>query len=330
MATLYVQEQGALVQKKDHQIIVTKEGQVLETAPMAKIDQVVLMGRGVQMSMALLVDLIERGIPVTLTNQYGSRHYATLTAGPSRFGDLRMQQMGFVNDPARALELARAIVSAKLTNQLALLRETRWAGAPAAVEQINAALAGAANAATVDVVRGYEGAGAAAYFGVWRVSLPPAWGFNGRTFYPPPDPVNALLSFGYTLMLHDVVMAVQMTGLDPYLGVFHVAETGRPSLALDLMEEFRPLLVDRLILELLGANALTRAQFERPPQRPEAVYLNQAGRKLVVDRYEALLQSKFKLPSGEQTTIRRVLLLQAQAVARVIRGEQERYVGVTG
>jgi CRISPR-associated protein Cas1 len=329
MATLYVQEQGASVRKRDNQILVTKDGKTLQEVPLAKLEQVVLMGRGVQMSTALLVALIERGVPVTLTNQHGSRHYATLTAGPSRFGELRTQQMRFVGAPERAIELARDIVQAKLTNQRKLLAATRWAAAAAATAQIDAALADLARATTIDMVRGYEGAAAAAYFGAWRQALPPAWGFGGRAFYPPPDPVNALLSFGYTLALHDVLTAVQITGLDPYLGTFHVIEAGRPSLALDLLEEFRPLIVDRLVLELVQTGAITRERFERPQQRQDAVHLDQAGRALVVDRYEALLQSKARLPGGEQTPLRRVLLLQAQAVARLMRGEQERYVGFT-
>ena len=327
MTTLYVQEQGATVRKRDNQILVTKDGQTLREVPLAKLDQVVLMGRGVQMSTALLVDLIQRGVPVTLTNQHGSRHYATLTAGPSRFGELRTAQMAFVSTPNRALELARAIVQAKLANQRTLLASTGWSSAPAAVAQIEAALASAASASAVDMVRGYEGAAAAAYFGAWRAALPPAWGFDGRKFYPPPDPVNALLSFGYTLALNDMLTAVQITGLDPYLGTFHVIEAGRPSLALDLLEEFRPLVVDRLVLELLRKSAIPRERFERPAERPDAVYLGQDGRALFVDRYEALLESKVRLPGGEQTSLRRVMLLQAQAVARVIRGEQARYTG---
>jgi CRISPR-associated protein Cas1 len=179
------------------------------------------------------------------------------------------------------------------------------------------------------MLRGYEGTAAAAYFGAWRVALPPSWGFDGRKFYPPPDPVNALLSFGYTLALNDMLTAVQITGLDPYLGTFHVVEAGRPSLALDLLEEFRPLVVDRLVLELVRRNAITRERFARPAERPEALYLDQAGRALFVDRYEALLESKTSLPSGEQTTLRRMMLLQAQALARVVRGEQEQYAGYT-
>ena len=326
---LYIQEQGANVHKKDNQVIVTKEGQTLDQVPLAKLEQVVLMGRGVQISTALLVDLLTTGIPVMITNRQGSRLHVALSNGVSRFGDLRTKQMLFVNDPAQALGLARAIIRAKLRNQRSLLAATNWPSSAAATAQIATALAQAEVAPTIDVLRGYEGAAAAAYFGAWRVAMPPAWGFQGRAFYPPPDPVNAMLSFGYTLALNDVLAAVQITGLDPYLGTFHALEAGRPSLALDLMEEFRPLIIDRLILELIRTNALDRTQFERPPNKPDAIYLGQAGRALLIDRYEALMLQKVRLPDGTQTPLRRVVLLQAQQAARVIRGEQAVYAGMT-
>ena len=329
MTTLYVQEQGTKVRKKDNQLLVTKGDQVVQEAPLGKLDQLVLMGRGVQISTALLVDLLARGIPVFITNQKGSKVYAALAQGVSRFGELRTQQMHLVHTPERALELARAIVQAKLSNQRALLATTGWQAAPAALAQIEQALAGARAATTIDMVRGYEGTAAAAYFGAWRLALSKEWGFNGRAFHPPPDPVNALLSFGYTLLLHETLGAIQLTGLDPYLGTFHVIEVGRPSLALDLLEEFRPLIVDQLVLELLRTKQITPQHFERPRQQPEAVYLDARGRSLLIDRYERVMQSPARLPSGEQTPLRRVLLLQAQALARVVRGEQERYIGFT-
>lgn len=330
MPTLYVQEQGSKVQKRDHEVLVTKDGEVLQALPVAHIDQVVLMGRGVQMTTAALVDLLLKDIPILITNQQGSKLYVSLTRGVSRFGELRTQQMYLVHTPDRALELARAMVLAKLHNQRALLARTGWASAAAAITQIGQQMRSLAAATTIDMVRGYEGAAAAAYFGAWKLAVSPTWRFGGRAFYPPPDPINAVLSFGYTLALNDVLAAVQMTGLDPYLGTFHVIEAGRPSLGLDLLEEFRPLLIDRLVLELVTTGALTPAQFERPPQQPEAIYLNAAGRALFVQRYQALMLSPAPLPDGTQTTLRRVVLLQAYAVARVIRGEQAQYVGYTG
>ncbi|MBA3944208.1 MAG: CRISPR-associated endonuclease Cas1 [Herpetosiphonaceae bacterium] len=328
MATLYVEEQGAHVRKKDNQILVTKEGQTLREVPLAKLDQVVLMGRGVQISTALLVDLIERGVPVTLTNQHGSKYYGSWNQ-QSRFGELRSQQTFLVHTSEQALALARTMIQAKLHNQRALLQSTGWSSAGPAVGQITNALRDLAQAQTLDQVRGYEGAAANAYFSAWRAALPPRWSFGGRAFYPPPDPVNALLSFGYTLALHDVLAAIQIVGLDPYLGTFHVIEAGRPSLALDLLEEFRPLVVDRLVLELVRTEALPITGFERPPQRPDAVYLGKDGRALFIDRYEALLQTRVPVAPNEHTALRRVLQLQAQAIARVVRGEQAQYVGYT-
>ncbi len=325
MATVYIQEQGATVRKRDQQLLVVKDGQTLQTVPLAKVEQVVLMGRGVQMSTPLLIDLISRGVPVVLTNQQGSRHYATLSAGPSRFAALRTDQHRFVADPARALGLARQLIQAKLANQQQVLTATRWPAAPTASAQIAQARQQALTTTDIDMLRGYEGAGAAAYFGAWRASLPPAWGFGGRAFHPPPDPVNAMLSFGYTLALNDVLAAIHLTGLDPYLGVFHTVEAGRPSLALDMLEEFRPLLVDRLVLHLLTTGGITRAAFERPQARQDAIYLTADGRKTLVDQYETLLASRVDLPDGSKTTVRRALLLQAQAVTRVIRGEQQTY-----
>lgn len=330
MPTLYVQEQGTTVHKSDQQVVISKDGKTLQTIPLNKIDQIVLMGRGVQMSTALLVDLLTRDIPVMLTNQRGSRHYATLTAGPSRFGPLRIQQIARVSDPLWALNLARAKIAAKLANQRGLLATTGWAAMNTALAQIDGAAAALAQAATIDVVRGYEGAAAAGYFGAWRTIFQHTWSFQGRAFYPPPDPLNAMLSFGYTLLLHDVLTSVQFTGLDPYLGTFHVAETGRPSLALDLMEEFRPLIVDRLVLDLVREEKVTPMMVERPAQRPDAVYLNATARRILIDRYEALLQQPTRLPTGEQTPLRRIILLQAQALVRVVRGEQAAYVGFRG
>jgi CRISP-associated protein Cas1 len=329
MATLYVQEQGATLRKRDNQLVITKEDQTLQAVPMAKVDQVVVMGRGVQISTALLADLLERGIPVTLTNQHGSRHIATLSAGPSRFGELRLEQMELVRTPARALDLAKSIVRAKLTNQRALLGRVGWAASRSASQQIERALASAQGAKTLDELRGYEGTAAAAYFGAWRAALPAAWGFQGRAYYPPPDPLNALLSFGYTLALHDVLVAIQITGLDPYLGVFHVADPGRPSLGLDLLEEFRPLLVDALVLHLVQSGALMPQHFGRPSGGSEGMHLGPAGRAIFIEHYERTLRSQVALARHERTALRRVILLQAQAVARLVRGDQPRYSGFT-
>jgi CRISPR-associated protein Cas1 len=235
--------------------------------------------------------------------------------------------MFFVHTPTQACALAQSLIHAKLSNQLSVLQATGWSSAPSACTQIAQARQALVQAPDVATVRGYEGSAAAAYFGAWRKALDPAWGFHGRMFYPPPDPINALLSFGYTLLLHDVLVAVQQTGLDPYLGTFHVPEPGRPALALDLMEEFRPLVVDYLVLQIVRDMHLSLDQFERPHHDTHAVYVGTKGRSQLVDWYEAAMRQKVVAPSGDTTAMRRVLLGQSQAIARVLRGEQAQYVG---
>lgn len=330
MATLYVDEQGAMVRKRDQQIIVTKNGKLLQEVPLNKIDRVVLMGKGVQLTTALHAELLERGISVMITNRRGSRPYGAADGGPSRLINLRMQQMLRITDPAWSLELAQSIVRGKLANQRTVLQRSGWPAALTAIPQIERAGASLPAATDLDVVRGLEGTAAAAYFGAWRTVFEGRWGFGGRAYYPPPDPVNAALSFGYTLLFHDVLTAVQTIGLDQYLGVFHAVEDGRPSLALDLMEEFRPLIVDTMVVELLGDGQLNQTHFERPVERPQAIHLNEAGRAIYIERYETVMLQLVRVAPNEQTTRRRVLRLQAQALARVIRGEQERYTAYTG
>jgi len=324
MATLYVDEQGAIVRKRDQQIIVTKHGKLLKEVPLNKVERVVLVGRGVQITTALMAEFHQRGVPVMITNRRDSDAYGD-GYGPSRMVTLRIRQMAKMTDPAWAVELARTIVGGKLANQRALLLRTGWPAATTAVPQIDNAVAALAAAPTIDVVRGHEGAGAAAYFSAWRSMLAQSWGFAGRAYYPPPDPVNAVLSFGYTLLFHDVRNSAQQIGLDEYMGAFHAPEDGRPSLALDLMEEFRPLIVDSSVLELIGGGQLTLAHFERPAARPDAVHLNDEGRAIYIARYEATMKQPVRVARNEQTWLRRVLLLQAQELARVIRDEQPRY-----
>lgn len=328
MTILYVKEQGTTVRKKDNQVLVTRQGNVLEVVPLGKLEQVILMGRGVQISTALLIELLSRDIPVMLTNQPGTRHYATIATHPSRFGALRLQQMARVSEPDWVLTMARGIIQAKLINQRAVLAATNWHAAAVAMTQIDAALSNLAAAPTIESVRGYEGSAAAAYFGAWRMTFQAEWNFNGREFYPPPDPINAMLSFGYTLVLHDVLSAVQVVGLDPYLGTFHTPEPGRPSLALDLLEEFRPIVVDRMVLDLLKTRMIRKDQFTHPGGNLNIAHLNEEGRRLVIDRYEQTMQGSMRLPTGEETTFRRAIFLQVQAAARVVRGDQPFYVGL--
>ena len=333
MATLYVQEQGARVVKIQERIGVLRGQEVLLDVPIIKVDRVVVMGRGVQVSTAVIHFLAARLIPLVFTNEEGTRAIAELGAGLSKNVPVRVAQVEVLRTPARALPLIQAIVTGKLANQAALLRTdaVRWGDTGRRALEIMGRLPPQVAAGTnADTVRGYEGVGAAAYWRAWVATYERSWGFKGRGYNPPPDALNALLSFGYTLLLNEVMAAIQQVGLDPYVGFFHTLEAGRPGLALDLEEEFRPLIVDRLVLRLLDGRVFKPEDFGPAPERPGGIYLNAEGRTRYLTAYERLMGERVAYPysvptPGVAETWRRCVFLQTQQMARVITGEQGRY-----
>lgn len=324
MATVYLTEQGTTLSKIDERLIVRRGDEMLEEIPLIKVDQVIVMGKGVQVTTPAVFALTRRGIELVYLTQRGS--YVSRTRGKeSKFAQLRFRQALMVNEPTAVLPMAREMVRGKLLNQVALVQEHTGHSGRRAVEGIKKMIARLDRTKDLDVLRGLEGQGAATYFGAFRRLLRHDMGFRKRVYYPPTDPVNAALSFGYTLLLNQLVGAVQVVGLDPYLGFFHVIDYGRPSLALDLEEEFRPL-VDRLVLNLINEQKLAARHFTRPAGKKRAVYLSDEGRPIFIEAYESLVNSHVVYPpSGKQNTWRRCFELQTRQVARIVLGKAKKY-----
>jgi CRISPR-associated protein Cas1 len=324
MGLLHVTTQGAVVRKRGMQVVVTKGREELEKKPIAHLDQVVLVGN-VQLTTQAAALLLAHEVDVVfMTSFYGFR--GRLMAQNSKFAELRHAQLVKMSDGQVKLEIARAVVVGKLTNQRTILmRQLQKARREQnrlsqAVNGIAQMIRQAQRASNLDSLRGFEGKAGAYYFGAWRLLMPKGFQFTGRAYYPAPDPVNALLSFGYGLLTKEVATAVQLVGLDPYLGFFHVISYGRPSLALDMMEEFRPILVDGMVLELLHQGQIKPSDFERTrnPKRP--VQLKVGARDLVVRTYEKRLQSKVLHHVRRQhTTYRRCIELQVRIAYCVLR-----------
>ncbi len=207
MNQLIVDTQGAQLHQTGEQLIVQRGEETLQTVPLGPLQQVILMGRGVSATTPLLYDLVRRGIDVIYQSQHG-RFGFRLVGPASKHSALRVAQVQAAADPARALALAKATVIGKLHNQAVILG--RYAGTGegrpnAALQTIGTQIDQARQAANLDALRGHEGSGAAAYFAAWPVLFDAQrWGFEGRAYYPPPDPVNAgesialAFSFGYT------------------------------------------------------------------------------------------------------------------------------------
>jgi len=213
-------------------------------------------------------------------------------------------------------------VVAKLENQAHLLEHL---GAQQAARKIHQDGQKAHSSSSLDSLRGHEGAAGARYFGALKQLVPAEWGFARRVYHPPTDPVNALLSLGYTLLLKDTTATVQLVGLDPFLGFFHVIDYGRPSLTLDLMEPFRPL-VDDLVLDMVGEKKISRGDF-RPRRRDDgAVLLKEDTLARYFGAYERQIEKRVLYPpTGERTPYRRCLELQARQLAQVLLGKRERF-----
>ncbi len=326
MPPLYVSTQGARLAYRDRRLVVEKEAEVIAAIPAAHVSQVILLGH-VALTPSALSYLLAQGIEVvflTVDGQYKGR----LVGAERGNGLLRLRQYARVSDPEWAMGVARALVAAKLHNLCTLLRRyARRVDAPeketalsAAAEQLADLILQAERAHTRHALNGVEGRGSAIYFSVFRHLIAvPGWRFERRVRRPPPDPVNALLSFGYTLLTRQMEWAVWTVGLDPYLGFLHRTEYNRPSLALDLIEPFRPILVDSLVLRCLNNSILRPDHFEENPDGPHPIRLNDEGRACFLREWEGRLNLELTHPdTGERMNYRRCLEIEVRRLAHAI------------
>lgn len=329
MAPIYVREQGAVVHRRGERLVVTRAKEQLLDLPLIHVDQVVLFGN-VQLTSQAAAMLLAAEIDVVFLSQYGKFRGRLMHTG-SKFAKLRHVQLQKMGEVAVALAIARQVVVGKLHNQRALLQAhldqaSSVLPVQRAASGIGQMLEQAKSARSLDSLRGFEGKAGADYWGAFKLLLAADLGFKGREYYPPPDPVNGLLSFGYSLLLKDVTAAVQLVGLDPYMGFFHTIDYGRPSLALDMMEEFRPVLVDPAVLAVVNQGQITVADFERTGNPQQPVRLNEAVTNRLIQQYEQRLSASVgHADAGGQTSHRRVIELQVRRLAKVMLGESKGY-----
>ena len=359
MPTLYLTEDYALVRRdgEDSLLVQVPERRAKDGAapvparkeriPLIKVDEVVVLGE-VTLTASALHLLLERNIEITFLGHYG-QFKGRLSPAFSKNAVLRMAQYRAHQEMTKRCELARRFVIGKLTNQRTLLQRYQRRQSDAEMgqtiehmahllrqlaalplEQAHAAqrLASGDNriaGTPLEAILGLEGAGSAAYFGRFGrlLSDPRQWPFPGRVKRPATDPVNALLSFGYALLTSKVASAVQLVGFDHFVGYLHSAFYGRPALALDLMEEFRPIIVDSAVLTMLNKRMLTLDDFV---VELGAYRLKDERRKVFFTQFEERLNEEVIHPLfGYKVTYRRCLELQARLLAKVLTGEIDEY-----
>lgn len=320
---LYVVSQGATVGKDGERLVIRIRDEPETHVRLIDVSHVALFGN-VQVSAQAIRDLAARGA-LLLHFTYGG-WLSAVTSGPDQRNVLlRMAQHRLAGDASSALALAQAFVWGKIRNQRTLLRRNHRERPQAAVNELARQAKGVYRVETIQSLLGVEGTAARVYFslfpGMLRSDL--AFDFQERNRRPPRDPVNALLSFLYALLLKDCVAATVAVGLDPYIGFFHQVHYGRPSLALDLAEEFRPLISDSTALTVINNEMVGRGDFI---QRGPAWAIKDQARRRVVEAYEARMETLITHPLfGYSVSYRRVLEVQARLLARVVAGELKVY-----
>lgn len=327
MPVLYLVEQGATLHKQGELFLVRKEGKVVNKIPAIKVEQVVIFGN-ISLTTPVIHYLLEQGIDCVFCSRYGKYH-GRLFSTESKFGLLRRQQLEMVNNPTKRLAIAKKMVRGKLLNQRTLLmryrRQTNLAELDPLIREANHCLQKIDKVEALAALQGLEGYASSLYYRAFKNLLRQDFGFAARVRRPPTDPVNSMLSFGYTLLVYNIQAAVQIAGLDPFLGFLHATEYSRPSLVLDLMEEFRPIIVDSVVLRLINTKAITEADFKYPEGPGKMVLLTDEAIRKFLHQYEERVSSQIFHPNAGQVTYRRCFELQARQLVRVITGREAEY-----
>lgn len=334
LSTLYVTTQGAVLRLEHDTIRIVVEGETRTRLPLVRLQAIVVFGR-VTVTTALIHRCAEDGRALVWLTIHG-RFRGRLTGRTLGNVLLRRAQHDVLGDRDRTLQIARQCVAGKVQNARTLMLRTARdtpggedeAALRAATDVLGGLLVQIRDAPDLEVLRGLEGIAARTYFGEFgrmvrgdRAAFTPA----GRTRRPPRDRANALMSFCYALLRSECEAALEGVGLDPQVGYLHALRPGRPALALDLMEELRPAVADRLVLRIINRRQVRANHFDKTPGG--AVSLNEAGRRATLAAYEKRKEDAVRHRLlRERIPIGLIPHVQARLLARHLRGDLRHYV----
>ena len=331
---LYVQARGAKVAKSGENLVVSVDDEKVTRARLPETSQVVVMG-SVYITTPCLQELMWRGIPVTW-HSHGGWFYGHTIGNGHKNVELRTAQYRASFDDDVCLRFAKDLVRAKILNSRTLLRRN-WKG-PASSHDVMIELRDdsrrAARCRSLSVLLGVEGTAAARYFRVFGAMISEAmregqgaFDFEKRNRRPPTDPVNALLSFAYSLLVRAWTVTLAAVGFDPFRGLYHQPRYGRPALALDLMEPFRPLLADSVVVQVINNGEVKASDFKAAAG---AVALSPDGRRHLIAAFERRLGHEIVHPLfGYRVSYRRLMEMQARLLGRFLLGEIPAYPNFT-
>lgn len=326
MSALYLVQQGSTLRKEQGRFLVQHPKQPELEVPLREVEQVLVFGN-IQLTTSAITTCLELQIPVVFLSQLGE-YKGHLWSAEAADLVLETAQFRRQDDEEFQQAIARSLVQGKLWNSKELLLRLNRKRQIEAVKGAIAALGGdrdavgkLENTPTLDSIRGYEGVGAARYFAALnQLIVNPGFVLTQRSFHPPTDPMNSLLSFGYTLLYNNVFSLLLVEGLNPYLGNLHGTERQRADLAFDLMEEFRSPIVDTLVMKLVNKKTLSPTDFTFPNEAG-GVYLEEPGRRIFLKHFEARMTEKTSHPDVQSpVSYRRAIQLQVKRYARAVLG----------
>lgn len=319
----YIQMQGGQVGKAGERLTVKLKGELVQDFKMHDVSQLCLMGN-IQVTTQALQELAARGIPICYFSQGGWFHAIT-TGLNHKNVELRIAQYATAQNPDDSLRLARAFISGKIRNSRTLLRRSLESDTAHLLDRLADLALLSENAPSCESLLGIEGTAARLYFQGFAQIIKggEAFVFEDRNRRPPRDPVNALLSFLYSMLAKEWTVTLLSVGFDPMLGFLHKPRYGRPALALDLAEEFRPLIAESVALTLINSGEVQQEDFIF---RAGACSLVESGRKSTIAAFERRLDSLITHPIfGYKISYRRILEVQARLLARTLTGEFAAY-----
>lgn len=328
LKTLYLLRHGLVLGKESERFVIRYKGEVQQEIPAIHVDQIMVFGN-IQITTQVMQFSLQKRIPIFLLSGKGY-FYGVVDSFDTEPVLLHQQQFLQAADGEFCLKLAIAILQGKLANSRLILRRfTRYHDAPelaVAAKQLTAIIRQLDAAEDLDQLRGYEGSAARLYFQAFAALLEPHWQFHKRTKKPPLDPVNAMLSYGYTLLFYNVYTLLRTRGLNPHVGALHPLRQGHPALASDMMEEFRALIVDSVVFNIALNNKLKPDDFTLPEHSGDACLLSNEARKYFITQLENKFNARLQHPvSGFNLDYRRCIEHQINHLVAVVRQSTATY-----
>ena len=339
MATLYVTESGSCIEREYDRIIITQQNEVLDAIPIRKLEDVVLFGN-IGVTTPALNMLLENGVNLCFLSRNGKIR-GILKSYLKPQSELIPNQYFMTQSESFRIAFSKQIVIGKLSNYKVFIKRLlrrkldfqnqldeeesdRIYNSPALMDDIKNKVE---RASSIDELMGLEGLGSKSYFSVFFKAFSVASGLviKKRQKRPPKDPINAMLSLGYTLLSQSILSAIIISRLDPFLGFFHTNKPGRPALALDLMEEFRSVIVDSLVLTLVNKRIIQEHDFVQ--DQNGAIRFGKRGIKVFIKQFQKRIDTEaWCLSEGRRISYRKIFGIQARILSRVINGSETTYL----